>query len=224
MIHFKLFEFLWKEDLNNLFTEFMRHKPDETVIKREVERLANIEKQVHDIPEHLNVGPVSLNTESVKRSLKTFAYTWKCKYCSVLHELAKARLQASIIYRETVQKRLSVNVQTLEQLNDALRLLEELSDMENKIDQIYLPIENIYADLRKYELMLTRQEIEQVSNLRENWLKLMNSAEVVRTTLLQDKRSTLEQELDKQVNYYEFFGINSRLLKKTISYEWSILY
>ncbi len=202
MVHFKLFEFLWKEDLNNLFTEFMHHEPGEFAIKREVERLAKIEKEVHEVPQYLNVGPICLNTESVKRSLKTFAYSWKCRYCSVLHEIAKTRLQASIIYRENVQKRLSVNVQTLEQLNDALRLLEELSDMENKIDQIYLPIENIYDDLRKYELILTRQEIDQVTNLRDNWFKLMNSAEIVRTTLLQDKRSTLEQELDKQVKTF----------------------
>lgn len=202
MIHFRLFEFLWKEDLNNLFTEFMRHNQDEFVIKREVDRLANIEKQVFEIPQFLNIGPVYLNTESVKTSLKTFAYSWKCKYASVLHEMAKTRLQESIIYRENVQKRLMVNVQTLEQLNDALRLLEELSDMENKIDKIYLPIENIYADLRRYELILTRQEIEQVTSLRENWSQLMVNAEIVRTTLLQDKRNTLEQELDKQVKTF----------------------
>ena len=107
-----------------------------------------------------------------------------------------------LVYRENVQKRLNVNVQTLEQLNDALRLLEELSDMENKIDSIYLPVENIYADLSRYDLILTRQEIEQVTHLRENWLNLMNSAENVRTILLQDKRSSLEQELDKQVKTF----------------------
>ena len=202
MVHFKLFEFLWKEDLNNLFNEFMRHGPEEFAIKREVERLAKIEKQVFEIPEYLNVGPICMNTDSVKTSLKAFAYAWKCKYASVLHEMAKNRLQTCIIYRENVQKRLSVNVQTLEQLNDALRLLEELSDMENKIDNIYLPIENIYNDLQRYELILTREEIDQVTNLRENWAKLMKSAENVRTILLQDKRTTLEQELDKQVKTF----------------------
>ena len=202
MIHFKLFEFLWKEDLNNLFDEFMRDSPSEADIKKEVERLARIENQVLDIPTHLNVGPICLKTDSVKISLKAFAYTWKCKYASVLHEMAKEQLESSIVYRENVQKRLSVNVQTLEQLNDALRLLEELSDMENKIDSIYLPIENVYADLRRYDLILTRQEIDQVTNLRENWSKLMSSAENVRVILLQDKRSTLEQELDKQVKTF----------------------
>lgn len=180
----------------------MENNPSESSIKIEVEKLAKIERQVYEISDFLNVGPICLNTDSIKTSLKAFAYKWKCKYASVLHEMAKKRLQSSILYRETVQKRLNVNVQTLEQLNDALRLLEELSDMENKIDNIYLPIESIYSDLRRYDLILTREEIEQVTNLRDNWLNLMNSAENVRNNLLQDKRSSLEQELDKQVKTF----------------------
>ena len=72
--------------------------------------------------------------------------------------------------------------------------------MENSIDKIYLPIETCYADLHRYKLILTRLEIEQVSGLREMWTELMQNAERVRTTLLQDKRNQLEQELDKQVS------------------------
>jgi dynein heavy chain, axonemal len=202
MLHFKLFEFLWKDDLENVFNIFMSENPSETKVKNEVERLAKIEKQILLIPLYLNIGPVCLNTDAIKTSLKAFAYKWKCKYASVLHNMARERLQAAIIYREDVQKRLSVNVQTLEQLNDALRLLEELSDMENKIDLIYLPIENCYNDLKTYDIILTRKEEDQVNYLRENWTNLMKDAENVRTVLLQDKRSTLEQELDKQVKTF----------------------
>ena len=36
----------------------------------------------------------------------------------------------------------------LDQLNATLQLLEELTDMENKIDKIYLPIETMYSKLR----------------------------------------------------------------------------
>lgn len=200
--HFKLFDFLWKEDLAHLFSEFMKYDPGEQAIKREVERLVKIEEKVNIIPEYLNVGPVCLKTEAVKSSLKSFAFAWKSKYSSVLHELAKAKLKDALAYRENVQKRLSVNVQTLEQLNDALRLLEELSDMENKIDKIYLPIENLYDDLKRYDLLLSRQEIDQVSSLREKWAHLMKNAEDARVLLLQEKRNALEQELDKQVKTF----------------------
>jgi hypothetical protein len=91
-----MFEFLWKEDLNKLFTDFISHNPTEMAIKREVERLAKIEKQIFEIPDYLAIGPICLNTDSIKTSLKAFAYTWKCKYASVLHEIAKERLQSSI--------------------------------------------------------------------------------------------------------------------------------
>lgn len=41
-----------------------------------------------------------------------------------------------------------------------------------------------------------------MTSLRERWSELMSSAESVRTTLLQDKRNQLEQELDKQVKTF----------------------
>ena len=185
-----------------MFNEFMKYDPGEAAIKREVERLVRIEKKVLSIPEFLTIGPVCLKTEAIKNSLKSFAFAWKSKYASILHQFAKTKLQSALVYRENVQKRLSVNVQTLEQLNDALRLLEELSDMENKIDKIYLPIENLYDDLRRFDLLLTREEIEQVTSLREKWADLMKSAENARVLLLQEKRNALEQELDKQVKTF----------------------
>lgn len=53
-----------------------------------------------------------------------------------------------MLYRSNVRNRLELDVITLDQLNSALHLLEELRDMENKIDGIYLPIETLYAKLR----------------------------------------------------------------------------
>ena len=45
-------------------------------------------------------------------------------------------------------ERLSRPVGSLDELNSAFGLLQELSDIENGIDDVYLPVENIYAKLR----------------------------------------------------------------------------
>lgn len=45
----------------------------------------------------------------------------------------------------------------LEQLRECLRLLDELRDMENKIDERYLPIETLYARLKQFDLILPKQ-------------------------------------------------------------------
>ena len=62
--------------------------------------------------------------------------------------LLKKKLDSVVTYRTNVQARLEQHVQTLDQLNSALHLLEELRDMENKIDGIYLPLETMYLKLR----------------------------------------------------------------------------
>ena len=58
------------------------------------------------------------------------------------------KLDSAVLYRSNVTNRLELHVQSLDQLNSALQLLEELRDMENKIDSIYLPIETMYEKLR----------------------------------------------------------------------------
>jgi dynein heavy chain len=175
---------------------------DELSIKNEVERLVRIENNVQSVPDFINIGPVCLKTDPIKISLKSFSFAWKSRYASKLHDFAKTKLKNAIEYRENIKKRLNINVQTLEQLNDALKLIEELSDMENKIDKIYFPIENLYDDLKRYDIVLDRDELDEVYNLRLNWLDLMKSAENVRILLLHDKRNALEQELDKQVKTF----------------------
>ena len=58
------------------------------------------------------------------------------------------RLDQAVMYRNNIKTRLTAEVVTLDQLNGTLNWLEEVRDMENKVDKIYLPIETMYADLR----------------------------------------------------------------------------
>ena len=57
-------------------------------------------------------------------------------------------LDKIVTHRNSIYERLSQPVVTLDELNSAFQLLQELGDMENTIDDVYLPVENIYAKLR----------------------------------------------------------------------------
>ncbi|CAH1799095.1 unnamed protein product [Owenia fusiformis] len=200
--HFSLYDFLWKDDMHGDFYEFINHDPGLVAIQREVERLLRIEKKVMRIPLVLPVGSICLQTSPVKDALHGFAMAWKTQYASVLHEEAKKKLDAALLYRSNVRQRLELHVSTLDQLNSTLHLLEELRDMENKIDEIYLPIETMYANLREFELRLPRQEVEEVDGLRDRWQDLLELADECRHTLLKERRGAFEQELDKQVKTF----------------------
>jgi dynein heavy chain len=51
-------------------------------------------------------------------------------------------------YHARVALKLDEEVVTLEQLNETLRLLDELRDVEGKVDALYRPVEDMYALLR----------------------------------------------------------------------------
>ncbi|XP_041355189.1 dynein gamma chain, flagellar outer arm-like isoform X3 [Gigantopelta aegis] len=202
IFHFSYYNFLWKDDMHGNFYEFIQADPGIVAIKREVERFLYIEKKVLGIPSVLPIGPICLITDPIKDALHGFSMAWKTKFASVLHEEAKKKLDAAVSYRQNVKTRLENYVGTLDQLNSALHLLEELRDMENKIDGIYLPIETMYSKLREFELRLPRNEVEEVDQLRDKWVELMELAEEVREILLKDRRGAFEQELDKQVKTF----------------------
>lgn len=89
LFHFSYYDFLWKDDMQGNYEEFIGADPGIFAIKREVERLLYIEKKVLAIPKVLPVGPICLNTDPIKDALHGFAMAWKTKYASVLHEEAK---------------------------------------------------------------------------------------------------------------------------------------
>ena len=109
------------------------------------------------------------------------------------HLCVQKKLDAAVLYRTNVRQRLELHVLNLDQLNSTLHLLEELRDMENKIDDIYLPIETMYDKLREFELRLPRNEVEEVDNLRDNWQDLLTLAEDVRLVLLKERRGALSK-------------------------------
>ena len=69
-----------------------------------------------------------------------------CDLCFLL--FLQIELDKIVTHRNSIYERLSQPVVTLDELNSAFQLLQELGDMENTIDDVYLPVENIYAKLR----------------------------------------------------------------------------
>ncbi|XP_048577711.1 dynein axonemal heavy chain 8 isoform X3 [Nematostella vectensis] len=202
LLKFRRYDFLWKDDMHALYHSFVESDPGTARFKEEIEKLQAIEEDVLGIPERLGIGSACLNTSPIKDSLHGLSVAWKMRYSTQLHEEAKIELDKIVTHRNAIYSRLSQPVVTLDELHSAFELLQELGDMENTIDDVYLPVENIYTKLREYKLNLPRKEVEEVDSLRDEWVKLMELAEKVREELLVKKRGMFEQELDKEVKAF----------------------
>ncbi|KAM4771050.1 dynein axonemal heavy chain 5-like [Rhinophrynus dorsalis] len=196
------YDFLWTDNMHRQSQEFLDSNPGLAIIHKEVKRFLDIEQKIKDYPEILQLGCICLDYSFIKEILKGFAGSWKSHYAAILHKHAKQNLLSILQYRETVWQQLTEPVQSLEQLNSCLTLLEELQDMENTIDEVYQPIEIMYEKLGLYQVRLPREEITEVSNLRAKWTELMNLTSIVKDTLLKENEDKFKQELDKQVKRF----------------------
>ena len=130
--------------------------------------------QIAAIPAVFHVGPLQLDTNPVKNSLGALAGAWKTEFVSFLHNQAKVcraachRARAQIVLQQAIQLKpylqvslsslvasregmtaqLTTPVKTLAQLKTTLELLQEISDLQNTIDDLCLPVERLYALLR----------------------------------------------------------------------------
>ncbi|XP_018425842.1 PREDICTED: dynein gamma chain, flagellar outer arm-like [Nanorana parkeri] len=196
------YDFLWSDNMYKQSEEFLNANPGLAIIHKEVKRLLDIEEKIKGYPEVLELGCICLDYSLLKDTLNGFAGSWKSHYATILHQRVKDDLHRVVQYRETVWQQLTTPVESLEQLNSILTLLEDLQDMENKIDEVYRPIEVMYEHLRSYKLRIPREEVNDVANLRHKWLELMDLTSVVKETLLKEKQDIFKQELDKQVKSF----------------------
>ena len=146
------FDFLWRDDSQLKYQTIIQqdeNNEDYTVLidpegipsletrrylQGELERLVQIEGRLQLLPHELQIGCICLETVPIINSLRTFVFSWKTQYAKLLHKFAKSELDQVVAYRQQVQVRFNDDVATLEQLDEALILLEELSEMENKIE------------------------------------------------------------------------------------------
>ncbi|KAM5165175.1 dynein axonemal heavy chain 5-like [Mantella aurantiaca] len=196
------YDFLWADNMYKQSEDFLNGNPGLAIIHKEVKRLLDIEEKIKGYPEVLELGCICLDYSLMKDTLKGFAGSWKSHYATILHQRVKDDLHRVVEYRETIWQKLNTPVESLEQLNSILTLLEDLQDMENKIDEVYRPIEVMYEHLRSYKLRIPREEVNDVANLRYKWSELMDLTSVVKETLLKEKQEIFKQELDKQVKSF----------------------
>ncbi|KAM9316607.1 uncharacterized protein PAF06_007656 [Gastrophryne carolinensis] len=196
------YEFLWTDNMYRQSKEFLDGNPGLAVIHKEVKRVLDIEEKIKSFPEVLQVGCICLDYSLIKETLKGFAGSWKSHYASILHQRVKEDLHHAVQYRETMWQKLTIPVESLEQLNSIITLLDELQDMENIIDDVYQPIEVMYDHLRSYQLCIPREEVNDVANLRQKWMELMDLTGVVKDKLLKEKQEIFKQELDQQVKSF----------------------
>ncbi|GFR42148.1 hypothetical protein Agub_g3000 [Astrephomene gubernaculifera] len=207
---FDRYEFLWKEDLQAAYDQFMRTNPTLEAFEAELKKYMAIETEVANIHGVNNIGALSLETMPLKNSLKAEAVSWKTQFAQNLHKQCSDDLKAFDNYIRDTNSKFHRKIEDLEDVRNVMAVLKEVREKESEIDNLIGPIEEMYGLLMRYEVRVPKEETTMVSDLRYGWKKLKKVATEVSDNLTR-LQVGFKRELIKEV---KTFVVDAQMFRK----------
>ena len=206
---FAIYDFLWKRDMQQEYQEFIKGKPNIDSFEAELKKYMTIEQDIAKIAPVHNIGCLSMETQSLKYSLKAEAAAWKAQYAKNLHSQGREDLYNFMEYiRETTMK-LNRKMEDLEDVRYIMNILSELRSKEAEIDSVMSPIEDMYSLLLRYEVQVPKEETDMLSDMFYAWKKLRKLQSDV-SEKLNRYQAKFKKELVKEVKLFVADAISFR--------------
>ena len=198
---FSTYDTLWKKDMQQEYNEFIKGKPSLEKFEAELKSYMAIEQEIMMIPPVHNIGCLSLETQSLKYSLKAEAAAWKAQYAKNLHSKGFEELNNFNEYIRETRLKLQRKMEDLEDVRYIMDVLREVRNREAEIDSIMTPIEDMYAPLIKYGVQVPKDETDTLNEMNNQWRVLRKQSTDV-SEKLHRFQATFKKELVKQVKSF----------------------
>eukprot|EP01135_Chromosphaera_perkinsii_P011757 Nk52_evm3s2496 gene=Nk52_evmTU3s2496 len=163
-------------DIEEIFRPFFASNPYISDYQAEIRNYEYLEKEIIELPDEVIIGPILINCEKVKGDFLQKTRERKETLGGKINLIAKESMDQLTSFIDTTTKDLGHPLETLEQVKEALNILEEIRIKEMDIELDIQPIEEIYDILVKHRVPIPNIELEKVADLRHSWRKLQGKA------------------------------------------------
>jgi dynein heavy chain len=181
----QVYNSLWKEDKDEKTEAFLATEPDLYAFEQEVRRYEEIEVKILALPAAYVAGPLELDSDAFKQGMVSETKAWKQAFGKGLNTKAFNDMSHIFEFCDVLQKQLSRPIKDLEDVRMAMNALKDLREHQIRIDNMLAPVEQSYAILNKYEVVVPRAETERLDTLNYEWQKVLNQSIVVQDHLIQ---------------------------------------
>ncbi|KAJ1436632.1 dynein heavy chain family [Ochromonadaceae sp. CCMP2298] len=171
---FGKYNWLWKEEPEVSYKNFMRTNPTLADFEAELQRFMTLEKEINSIVGERVIGSLKLHTANIKKTLIDETRQWKQSYSAKVHKLAKDAMGKLYEIFRVLTNKLNIEVQSLDTLRYVMVVLKEVREKESSIQQDISPILDMYLMLDHYLPggLINREELEQKANMLVAWRKV----------------------------------------------------
>ncbi|XP_053100655.1 dynein axonemal heavy chain 5-like isoform X3 [Hemicordylus capensis] len=215
---FKCYHHIWKKEKEETIENFIKESPLLSEFESQILYYRDLELEINSEPEYICVGTVALYTD-LKLALTMETKAWMIAFGRHCNKKYRTEMENIFTFVEEISKKLNRPIKDLDDIRIAMAALKEIREQQIPIDFQVGPIEESYAMLNKYELLVAKEEMEKVDTLRYTWEKLLVRANEVQNELvaLQPKFrgeliSTVEIFVEDCDQYYLDYDTNGPMI------------
>uniref|UniRef100_A0A8D0S8D7 AAA+ ATPase domain-containing protein n=1 Tax=Sus scrofa TaxID=9823 RepID=A0A8D0S8D7_PIG len=212
---FKRYNHIWQKEKEETIMEFIMKNPLLSEFESQILYFQKLEQEINAEPEHICVGAIALYTADLKLTLTAETKAWMVVIGRHCNKKYKSEMENIFTLVEEFNKKLSRPIKDLDDIRIAMAALKEIRDQQIHIDFQVGPIEESYALLNKYGLLIAKEEMDKVDTLRYTWEKLLARASEVQNELIslqpsfrKELISTVEVFLQDCHQFYLDYDLN----------------
>uniref|UniRef100_A0A8D0U4X3 AAA+ ATPase domain-containing protein n=1 Tax=Sus scrofa TaxID=9823 RepID=A0A8D0U4X3_PIG len=206
---------LCEPECKKTIMEFIMKNPLLSEFESQILYFQKLEQEINAEPEHICVGAIALYTADLKLTLTAETKAWMVVIGRHCNKKYKSEMENIFTLVEEFNKKLSRPIKDLDDIRIAMAALKEIRDQQIHIDFQVGPIEESYALLNKYGLLIAKEEMDKVDTLRYTWEKLLARASEVQNELVslqpsfrKELISTVEVFLQDCHQFYLDYDLN----------------
>uniref|UniRef100_A0A8C7NSW9 Dynein, axonemal, heavy chain 5 n=1 Tax=Oncorhynchus mykiss TaxID=8022 RepID=A0A8C7NSW9_ONCMY len=203
---FSRYHHIWRKEREDTIQKFIQGSPLLSEFESQILYYKDLELEINAEPEYITVGALALYTADLKMALTVETKSWMVDYG--LHCNRKYRTDMENIFTlvDEAAKKLNRPIKDLDDIRIAMASLKEIREQQISIDFQVGPIEESYAMLHKYGLVVAKEEAEKVDTLRYTWEKLLAHSTEVQNELVSLQPNFRGELIDNVQTFVEDCG------------------
>ncbi|GAB1299283.1 Dynein axonemal heavy chain 5 [Apodemus speciosus] len=183
MDRFKRYNHIWQKEKEDTVMTFIAQDPLLSEFESRILYFQSLEQEINAEPEYIRVGSIALYTADLKFSLTAETKAWMVVIGRHCNRKYRSEMENIFTVVEEFQKKLNRPIKDLDDIRVAMAALKEIREQQISTDFQVGPIEESYALLNKYGLLVAKEEMDKVDTLRYAWEKLLARASDVQNEL-----------------------------------------
>uniref|UniRef100_A0A2K5Y215 Dynein axonemal heavy chain 5 n=1 Tax=Mandrillus leucophaeus TaxID=9568 RepID=A0A2K5Y215_MANLE len=181
---FKRYNHIWQKGKEEAIKTFITQSPLLSEFESQILYFQNLEQEINAEPEYICVGPIALYTADLKFALTAETKAWMVVIGRHCNKKYRSEMENIFMLIEEFNKKLNRPIKDLDDIRIAMAALKEIREQQIFIDFQVGPIEESYALLNRYRLLIARDEMDKVDTLHYAWEKLLTRAGEVQNELV----------------------------------------